>query len=477
MLNTFFEDKKDLLTIDQFAETIRSTKDEVLDYISKGIIFPLVEIKSGFYVRRIPSLLTEFFSEALDVANRDAYDSLFNNNNIRHSELYKEYYTELKKLSKNFNNNQNGSVLPPVEMMPWESDILITETSFVYAQPDIIVDTQYGQGYLPQYITPYHPRFNIAGIGNEDPYNKFLESDYKIENDRIVINGKTMDIGISNRALSGTENRKPILYFPDVNSIDFPAYKCKQHFPLPIHLAINILHLEDVAYKESGTNYDKLSSLITKKLISILTEKNKINFDMFNDLIILGTLSDRWVRIGSIHDRGERLDNKFALPFNSHSIYINKAQYNVFRDFTGWGSYTLVKFKKSLLDRYKMRNYLIYNKYLYHILKNINDKKYKSQFNTNMISKYLEDCFLDASDDLSNDSFFRANAYLTGTKKPNKDSYFSSSPKNVPSININTKETTDKILNNGKKPATELEPVNTGKTQSFPFIPKSPKKK
>lgn len=470
MLNTFFEDKKDLLTIEEFAQYINTTEDKVLEYISKGVLFPIVEIKSGYYVRRIPSLLTEFLSEVLQISDHDAYNSLLIYNS-QHNELYTEYCAELAEFSE---NNKKDKLLSPMEMMPWKSDVLITENSFVYAQPDAIMDTQFGRGFLPQFITNDHPRFNIAGVINEDLYMNFLNSDYKIDGKKIIINGKAMDIGIGNRALGGIDTGKPICYFPDENSIEFAAYKCKQHFPLPIHLAINTLQLENIAFKECGTSYDELSILISQKLISLFSEKDKINFDLFNDLIILGMLSDRWVQVGYIYKQNEYLDrHDFSIPFDSRSIYINKAQQRSLQNLSGWGPYTLVEFKKSIFDAYKLRNYMIYNKYLYYIHKKLKDDSDTKEFDKKIISRYLNYCFENVQDDLSNNEFFCANAYHTGTTSTkiidNSKPYASQKIANVG--DINKQNTLDKILKNGNKPATELEPKNIDKNNNAHPIP------
>lgn len=465
MFDVFFTDKKNLVSINEFSAIKKIKIEDTLRYIADGALFPMVQIKSGAVARRIPSLLTEFFCAVTKISNDNARQSLFHKNDSA-DEIYKDYLLELDYWSKKEHKKiVKSKILPPTKMLPWASDLIMTEPSYVFGQPEPIIDSRYGKSFLPQFVTPNYPRFYLVGSRNEDLYRNFLEADYRIDDGKIIFEDQAFEIGIQNRALGSIDDKKRIFYYPDLNSQNLAAYRCNKHFPITIHLAISILGLEDKAYSSGETNNDKLTAIVDNALLEILAKREEIDFILFNELLTLSTLSDRWVPIDLLGQKSTYYRPDSCFEFNNNSVFIDITQIDEFMNLSGWGNYSLAKFKKTVLDRFKLRNYLIYNKYLYYIFSNIKNEEYKKIYNTENILKYLESCFLDASNDLSNDTFFTKTAKYTGVNEKNNqtDNKSKATRNEDDSKGINMDLTKRRISKEGQKPSIELAIIDLNK--------------
>lgn len=137
---------------------------------------------------------------------------------------------------------------------------------------------------------------------------------------------------------------------------------------------------------------------------------------------MLGALSDRWVPISSFESKNwPTTRDSRCLEFKSDGILIDLSQAHDFKKYNDWGSYNLVNFKKSTLDRYKLRNYAILSKFFYFLFENLHKYNYHPDISEEKLRDYFDYCFSDTADALNEDIYFKENSTSTGSKKINYD--------------------------------------------------------
>ena len=435
-----------LLTIPQFALELKVDKDTIYKHIDNGLLFPLVPIKSGTVIRRIPSLLTEFICEATDILSDSAFES--HCGNLKPWDHYDDFMSEIKNWSKENNSLISScNVLPPCDLLPWKSDITITTPSYVYVQPEVIHDSNIAlYGTIRQFVSPDIPRTMMLQGDMKILYEAYLSSDSDF---------KSIDIGIGNRILGPFPKKtdfKKIMYYPDIESLNLTVYRSSKNFPIAIRFAINFLNLEDsvISSDNGGINYDSATDLINTKLRELANSKNKLNFQEFADLVYLGALSDRWVPIVS----NSALSVNDCLSFDRESVFLDRSQLQDIKKYAGWGTYTIAAFKQAKLDRIMVRNYAIMSKFVHFLYENSSKQSYLNKIANKSLLEYFEYCLEDTQKALSNDAYFCKVNAAAGSSKMNE--------MRIP----------DSVKKKGSGTPSDLEPTNNDghgnfKTNSF----------